>query len=126
MSVESYDILKENYKLLTEDYKLLTEDYKKLLHDFNNMQQSFKNICDSVHRIEQGLFGDNKIDHIGVIERLNQNEEDLKNLKRDVELARIKKEKEDAELKLNKWWIRFIAGSVGAGIMAIINYYKSK
>lgn len=100
----------------------LTENYKKLQHDVNEARQSLVNMQSSLRRIEQGLFGDEEISHIGVIQQLQIHRDMIQNLKHDAEVIRVAKEKQDAEAKLNKWWITGIASAIGGGIMWLINY----
>ncbi len=107
-----------------EEVKALTKNYHDLQHDVNSLRQSVSNVEKSLQRIELGLFGDEDLSHVGVIKQLHDYKLIVNGIKQTVEDVRIAKEKEDAKIKVHKWWITGIASSIGGAIVWVLGHLK--
>jgi len=108
----------------TAEITTLTKQNNDLSHKVANLEQGISNAQKSLHRIEQGLFGDDEISHLGVIKELGK----LRGYIIDVEAKVIVIEKtkviEDALLKNDKGWVKWIIGAVGGVVFYILTLIK--
>lgn len=106
----------------TAEITTLTKQNQDLSHKVANLEQGISNAQKSLHRIEQGLFGDKEISHAGALKDLK----DLRCLYVDiaakVESMRLAKINEDTLLKNNKAWLFGIASAIGGCIVWVFNY----
>ncbi len=113
----------------TAEISTLTQQYKDLHHDVNNLRQTAANVQQSLHRIEQGLFGDEKISHAGVIKVLDDYKFIVQTIREDVENFKIEKQTAAKILSNDKWWITGIASCsavISGGVVSIFHHFFNK